>query len=310
MALPLAVRKDIRDNEPKIQEANKKINAALGFDVTIEVNNESLQTLLTEANHSKKDSFTGPVSQYLDSLAQQIAVIAKDLMVKEELARVMPAKKVVFVLRKEDLPADEPGRSNFGGSSYTGFEFKDGALNVVVPVKNFWSNIGDVADPKTVSLLKVLSRTTTLASTLPLHIRVALRDTEAKRNDAVKKISAALGLDMIFDFDALAVYAGLSEHKDKDRMPEAIVRYLDGLNENLTKTCKDDMVKEALLEVVKSKKLKFAVVKGAFADNKKYGGDNYIGLSFENGDLTVVIPSDNFWCNLDNIKTLKIEKML
>jgi len=309
MSLPLTLRKDIRDAEPKLAEIKKRIDGVLGFEVALEYNAEAIHPLLTEANHARKDAFGGPITGYFDNLAKQLEIICKDTTVREDLARVMTAKKIVFVVRKEDLPSSEPGKGDFGGSSMTGFEFKDGVFNIVVPMKRFWTNLGDLANPKEISIVTVLSRTCTPAATLPLHLRVRVRDTEAARQEAVKGICAALGTDIAFEFDPLYFYEGVSDHAQKDRFPDAVVKYLQGLRDNLTKSCKDAMIKEALVGAIKTKKLKFIVVKGKFPDPKLYGGETYVGLSFEHGDFNIVVPSAGFWTNMDTIANLKIEKL-
>jgi hypothetical protein len=472
MALPLSLRKDIRDNEPKFAEAAKKISGILGVEVTFDVNNEAIYAMLKEANNNKAESFSGPVAQYFAGLAKQLETITKEPLVKEELLRVLSAKKIGFQMRKDAFPK----REEFGGNSYIGVEFKDGALNIICPVAQFWCNMSNIEQPKETNIVDVMSRFCTPAGTAPLTLRVneasakakwndslkvistatgqpftftydlmaihnalpvasgssdyrqtfplhfnsyleniakqittlcadamvkeeinrvatahqigirihkaaftneekanwgnnsyigvaiengilwiivpptswwtnvselanvkgisllshlarchtapgtlpipirqALRETDAKRDAAVKAVGTALGVEMKLDWNPFAVWTDLADHKDRDQLPHASVRYIEGLAANFATACKDDMIKEAVLEVTKNKTLKFKVVKGSFSadDKKKYGNDSYIGLSFEGGDIVIVIPSSNFWCNMDNIKTaIKVEKML
>jgi len=308
MALPLAVRKDIRDKEPKIQEAKKKIDAALGFEVTIDINNEEVHKVLTEAGHSRKEAFTEPLSQYLDNLSQQLATITKDPQVKEELTKAISAKKISVVVQKDPLPSKEPERGNLGGNTYVGVEFKDGALRVIIPQNCFWSNISNISNPKEVSIIGVISKTLTPAGTLPLHMRVAMKAAEPKFQEAVKKISTAVGFEVTLDFDVYAAYTALGENKD--RIPDAVPQYISGLGDNLAKICKDDMIKEALLEKFTTKKIKVQIHNGAFPNKDLFGGDSYVGLSFAGGDMAIVIPSNCWWCNMSNIASLKIEKIL
>jgi hypothetical protein len=312
MSLPLAVRKDIRDNQAKIDDAKAKLAAALSFpDLTLEVNNESVHALLVEANHSKKDSFTEVVARYLDGLAKQLDLISKDAQVKAELHRVISAKKVAFNLLKTEWPSNEVEKY---GRIYVGVSFHDGILELLVPVKNFWSNIDYISNPKEVDITKVLTLQTRPAGTLPLPVRVTITATEPKMAAAVKKISAAVGFECTLDWDPTASFLALEKEVDVSRIPfaEACSRYLDGLGDNLTGACKDDMVKEALMDKFKTKKAGVAVIATADFEKEKAktGGDSYVGISFTGGNIVVVIPAKSFWSNIDNIKKISIEKLL
>jgi len=314
MALPLSVRKDIRDNQPKIDDAKAKLAAALGMsDLTLEINNEAAHALLVESSHSKKEAFTEIIARYLDNLSKQLDLMCKDPHVKEDLLKAVSAKKVVFSLLKTEWPSAEVEKY---GRVYVGVHFHDGVLELIVPVKNFWSNIDYIANPKEVDLTKVLTLQTRQAGALPLTARVALKAAEGKFNDAVKKLSGALGFEVQLDWNPVASYLVMEKERANEmaRMPfaDASARYLDGLGDNLAKVCKDDMVKEALLDKFKTKKVGVAVIPSADyeKDKAKLGGDSYVGLSFDGGNMVVIVPAKSFWANMDNIKTLKIEKLL
>jgi hypothetical protein len=317
MSLPLAVRKDIRDNEPKLKEAEKALSAAVGFEVTVTVENETIHKNLTESNHSKKDAFTAIAADYLTNFSKQFALIMKDPVVKEDVTQALSAKKFIFTVKTDAefavIEKDAVAYKKIGGRPYYGIEFKDGACVLFTPAKNFWCNIAQVGDPKEISVVNILSLHAP-ADALPLSVRAAMSKAEPDFTAAVKKVSAAVGFDVIFEFDPKPLYFALVETtKDyKDKIPDCVPRYITGLATNLEKCCKDDMIKEALLDKWKSKKLKITFVKGEFPDKEKpkYGGDSYIGLSFDGGDISIVIPTKYFWSNIDNISKLNIEKLL
>jgi len=292
----------------KEEENMKKINAAIGTDFKFDYDALAIYGAMTNADY--KIAFPLHIANaYLDNLAKNLTDCLKDDMLKEEFLSVASAKKISIRLVPEWK--DDKTKQDFGGNGYNGFQFENGILYMQTCASKWWTNVQEIGNAKDgVSMLKVLSRCHTPPKTLPLHLRQAVRATDAKRAEFTQKCGAALGIPLTLEFDPLAFYEGVSDHPDKDRFPEASCTYIKNLSENLEKTCKDDMVKEALVDAIKSKKLKFQFVKGTFPDAKKYGGDSYIGLSFENGDLSIVIPSKNFWCNMSNIGQIKIEKML
>jgi hypothetical protein len=317
MSLPLSLRKDIRDNEAKLKDAEKALSTAVGFDITVVVENETIHKILAESNNAKKEAFTAIVADYLTHLSKQFATIMKDPVVKEDVTKALSAKKIIFTVKTDAefaaIEKDAVAFKKIGGRPYFAIEFKDGACILFTPAKYFWSNIAAVGDPKELSIVNILSLAAP-ADALPLNVRAGLSKGEPEMQAAVKKVSAAVGFDVIFEFDPKPLYFALVETtKDyKDKIPDCVPRYITGLATNLEKICKDDMIKEGLLDKWKTKKLKVTFVKGEFpaADKAKYGGDSYIGLSFDGGDLAIVIPTKWFWSNIDNISKLNIEKLL
>jgi len=301
-------RVNIAKAEPKKVEGMKKISAAIGVDFQLEYDAGVIYKALLDEKY--KIAFPLHITDsYLENISKGLTAAFAEPLVKEEFLKHTAAHKLL--IRVADYPVDKSTdvNKNFGGSSYMGYVFEGGVWVLQIPPKNWWTNVAQLANPKDISLAQIFSRCHTPDGQLPLHLRVAVRDTEAARAAAVKKISAALGLELQLEFDPMAFYNEIPV-ANRDNFPQASGRYLDGLGTNLEKCCKDSMIKEAVQEACKSKKLGFTLIKGTFPDAKKYGGDTYVGISFEGGNLHVVIPTNNFWCNMDNISKIKIESML
>lgn len=188
-------------------------------------------------------------------------------------------------------------------------------MQVLFPVAKFWSNVDIISgsDRSICQFINILSRTCTPEGQLPLDFRRAWRDEAPKLDAAVKKITAALGVPLTLQVDPYELWVGLGvECKDRMRLPDALPRYFEGLAANLAKACADSMVKEALQEALSAKLLRVELVQGVFTaeQQKKYGNKGYVGISFENGALTVMVPTKRFWSNMDEIKEIKVDTML
>jgi hypothetical protein len=124
----------------------------------------------------------------------------------------------------------------------------------------------------------------------------------------MKKISAAVGLPMSLALDPFVMYEALADREeDRHNIANATACYLDGLATNLAKATKDAMVKESVQQACSTKQVKLQIVPGELPKElcAKCGGDYYVGLTFENGDVTILVPSKRYWQNIDNISQLK-----
>lgn len=95
-----------------------------------------------------------------------------------------------------------------------------------------------------------------MASQLPLTARKSLKDAEPQNAEAIKKLEDATG--WTFEADAAAIHEALKN--DGNLVGRLINQTLTRLVDNIIKLCKkDDMYKEAFVEKVTAKRIKFVV---------------------------------------------------
>jgi hypothetical protein len=98
-----------------------------------------------------------------------------------------------------------------------------------------------------------------MAAQLPLTARKSLKDAEPVNAEAIKKLEAATGTTgWTFAADSEAIHEALKG--DGNLVGRVISQILAGLVDNVIKLCKkDEMYKEAFVDKVTSKKIKFVV---------------------------------------------------
>jgi len=291
MALPLAMRKDIRDHEEKIADVLKQMSAALGFEVTHDISWEGIAAQVPNA-HEKQPGRT--VFLHLASILKAIQFQCKDdEIIKQEFARVISKKKVSVVAEETD--GDK--RYILGGLAPAGVRFVDGVMQVVINSKTFGGTLNALEN---LNIAEVISKTCTPSGSMPLLVRHALHETEPARAASLKKISAALGQPIELEFNASEFYNQLGAFNchagDRADMAVFIKNALDGLATLVEKSCKDSMVKEAIQDALRNKKIKFLLQKDAIAfdDRKKYGGGAQCGMKLSGGDMIIVLSANQF----------------
>ncbi len=198
MSIPLALRKDIRDNEEKTNEALKQLSAALGFDVSLDVSWEDI------VQKCPNEKFPGrTVMLHLTSLAKIIGFQCKgDEIIKAEFARVVSKKKVAAVV--EDITPEK--RAVMGGIAAAGVRFVDGVMQMVIATSSFGGQCNIL---EKCNVAEVMSKTTVPPGGIPMLVRHALNETEPARVASLKKISAAVGHTIGLDFNATEAYHAL-----------------------------------------------------------------------------------------------------
>src|SRR5690349_3338822 len=107
--------------------------------------------------------------------------------------------------------------------------FDSGIMHVTVPLSRFWANIDRIAgnDRYECQITDVLSLTCTPEGFLPLNVRRTWRDAQPAIAAVMKKINAALGLELQLEVDPYSFYSGLQANKEC--VSDAVPRYLEGL---------------------------------------------------------------------------------
>lgn len=132
---------------------------------------------------------------------------------------------------------------------------------------------------------------TPAAAKLPLKMRQEIRDAEPEITKHLAAIAEALGVDKVaLDVDHLAIMNAVTDRKGD--VGRGIPAYLEALADNLKSKCKDDMVKEAIKEVMSANKITFRIDAAC---------KSYNDIVFEKGVLVIVIKPGEFWTNTAHV---------
>eukprot|EP01122_Echinamoeba_exundans_P017912 TRINITY_DN9860_c1_g1_i1.p1 TRINITY_DN9860_c1_g1~~TRINITY_DN9860_c1_g1_i1.p1 ORF type:complete len:312 (-),score=103.21 TRINITY_DN9860_c1_g1_i1:82-951(-) len=279
MALSLAIRKGIRDSEPKKVEHLEKIKNATGVDFTFEVD---FGAILAQIPADKKADYGDRIGEvlhdwYLSPLAYGIERnVSSDEMKKEALVTACTAKKISFAI----LPDAEWKKAGYG--SYARIRVVNGVLFMEVKPDTFCANVDNVCQD--------FEKCFAGEGGLSLKTRASIRDTESERADLLKAISDAAGHTYTFECDWDALTPAINARGYEERHGEVVNWHLGGAKYHLVKLLGDEMGKEAFVDATPSRVIKFVV------DPKAAKGK----LSkFENGAWVLVVKPDSLASNVD-----------
>jgi len=137
-ALSMVLRKNIKEYEPKKQEALARIQTVTGVAFTMEVVGD-VHKLNESLDSSYKDRL-GEVywGSYADNIAQLIEAKCGDDMTKSAFLDATPKRKILI------RPTDQERES---GGGYQRVSIDDGCLVVEYSHPgNFWTNISEIAN--------------------------------------------------------------------------------------------------------------------------------------------------------------------
>lgn len=297
--LPLAVKKAIRDLEPKQIAALAKATALAGFPADVSFSYDIDAAWAAMEGHKDQAKLPNVVIEsYLPKAVGAIVRAWKDDIVSAAFLNAFTAKKITLTI----VPADhvEPKTANASWNGYNGLRLIDGALDIYFKKSGFWTNVNNLENIKLAEVMCNLP-----GGGLPLAILVKIRDGKADREAMLARCAKALGIDALtcdVEADFTQILAAAPAKADIN----AYNLYLKALAGCLERKCADDMVKEAVLGVMGSKKVSLRVV----ADMKAVSGlkiDNlYNGIQFDGGVLTMITTEKNFFCNVPKIEQLDI----
>jgi len=293
--LPLAARKLIRDGEPKAKATMEKFSKLLGAEFKYEIDWDALHAALPENNQYRDrigDFFQGSI---LEAVYGHVDKLAKDPLGKE--AFLESAHKRIIRSRIGDT--DKSVHSNHG---YNEVRFTDGVCEIIFPPGNFACNVQDCGS----NLEKIL-----YLRGLPLETRKGIRDGEAKAKVHLERLKKATGvewkLDVNFD-DLWKECPGDPKWQSyRNRIGALILDgYLEAVSKNVERICKDEMVKEALLEAAPKHVIHW---KFGATDKSKFSAHNYSQCVPTDGALVITVPPANFPSNVGECGST-LEKLL
>ena len=318
--LPLAIRKEVRDNEEKKTKLLADATTIVGSPVTYNFDLDATYAALEGSSYQAR--FVPLSLQYLENAIKAVDKAYKDALVKADFDSAWTTHNVALVILPsakalEELKADK----TTVGSSYFRLRLLNGELQVLTDKAYFASNLSDIGH---LDLTPIASHAASQSSApgssaeeLPLEIRKKLRDTQPKVDASLAAIRKLKGLeDASFDAEAMAhvCYPLLKDGKTPATTfgPEAFPQYLDALCALLTKQWKDDMVSEALLEEWKAPhkielqpEVDLEKEQGKIVKEGKYNA-----IKLEGGKLIMVQGKGMWRSNMSNIQGIDIVKML
>jgi len=261
-ALPLKFRQYIRDEENKRNQHAEIIKEALGAEYTFDLD---WAALFTANADTSENAWRMPqtLSAYTEAVANKLRNIGKDDMAKEQFLEETPKRTIKFVIDKK---AKFP-------SGYSKESLQDGVL--VFTIRDF-ANVSETGN----GLLALLGNG---PDQIPLKVRMNIRDNDAKRQEKLEKAREATGIpDLEWEFDWMVLFTAVIKSGDKSNV-ERIGDTYDAICKEavarLERLCKDDMVKEAIVDALSAKKIRFVYNKDAKLPR------GYHKSSFEDGVL-------------------------
>jgi hypothetical protein len=230
-ALPLPVRKNIRDNADKLKAALALFEPMIGAPATCEPDWAAVSEGL-KGDSTFKERLGDYVTSLVNGLASNFKTHTADVHFKEALKNAWTTKKIELKF------GDYTGESGV----YQKVTMESGSVTVH-PCKDYpSSNLGEAGKKANKTM------TLTTGAGLPPALAKSVADHEAKIKAAVDGLSAKGGVTAKFtpnwnEIDA-AIAAG--DKNFKDRSPEVVQRWLEAILKEVTKAAADDLVKEAL----------------------------------------------------------------
>lgn len=284
--LSLDVRKNIRDEwDNKKDTIKEKMKTSTGVDWEIEIDWNAVHTAIDEKNSFKgRPGYAAfsTINGFVSNTAKQL----EDPLVKGAFLEAVPKRTIVYGVQPKLVQ-----------SGYCDVVFTDGMLGLHSKNDKMCTNIQDIGQ-NLISLIPTVGKLTWVQKK---NIR---DDWEKKRENIEKGLKDATGVDWKFELNWEKILEPIPENNQYKKRPGYFVyESINGLLTHITKKCKDNMVKEALLEGVPKKTITYKVlpqkeVKGSIFD-----------LKIEDGMLAICVKDDRVCTNVGQIGE-NLEKIL
>jgi uncharacterized membrane protein len=272
MSLPLTVRKNIRDTEPKIAEQLAKIRAATGREFTFVVDWNNLHANNGTGNIDS-NCMADTALAYLESFAETIETLCNDELAKSVFDAKTGASKIEL-------------RLDANVTDYHRVFLEGGAIVLAVPPQYWWTNTNQVGDR-----LKEALDNAADAGELPLICRRDIRDVQPRFADALNKIKTATGgRAFTFGVDWQDIYRKSASNYDGNSIGSAAASYLENFADAVETLCADSMAQEAFNEKTPAARVDLVV---------RDGVDDYNKTTFENGAVVISVPPNYWWTNVN-----------
>lgn len=299
--LPLAVKKAIRDLEPKQVAALATTSKLAGFpaDVKFEYNVEAAYAAMD--GHKDQDKLPNVViEKYLPAAIEALNRAWKEDLVSAAFLKAFTAKHITFTIVPADFVVDKASPAIWNG--YNGLRMEEGRLDIFIKKSTFWTNTDKLWQIKLAEVLDPIP-----TGGLPLSVQVKIRETKADRDTQLARAAKALGLDAL-TCDVDADYAQILATAEKPNV-DAYTQYLKAIATCFEKKAADDMVKEAVVDAMKEKKISVRVVPDMKAVSGLKMDNGYNGVQFDGGVVTVLTTPKNYWTNVSKAEQFDLVKL-
>jgi len=227
--LPLKTRKSLKDAQVKIDANLAKASKAYGSDVVWEDPSEQIYEALTSYGKTAEQLFTigDQINQYVDQFVKEITAFAKDADNNEQLKNEWSTGVLTVRVTDDAVP----------------FRLEDGKL-IMETKANYWGSY--LSEFTAGALEKILG----LTDPMPLIVKKNVKKNQKLIEQKMTKISKVYGQELTWADNAQELYEarvayGASE-SDHYTLGDAILLYVNQLDTELTKFCKDADNLEAL----------------------------------------------------------------
>eukprot|EP00026_Physarum_polycephalum_P003638 Phypoly_transcript_03651.p1 GENE.Phypoly_transcript_03651~~Phypoly_transcript_03651.p1 ORF type:complete len:695 (+),score=161.19 Phypoly_transcript_03651:270-2354(+) len=274
MSLPLTIRKNIRDSEPKLKEHLEKLMNITGKEWSFETDWAKL--VAAEPNQSNKDSIGSTIQdECMKALVQNIEELCKNESSKEAFNEASANSKITF-------------RNNPKLSTYWAILFQNGDL--ILEYRAF-ANIYEIGNFNIVAVIPTPG--------LPLPVRLNIEKSREEIDAALEKIGNVTGeSDWSFEADYEKNIAPLDK-SSQEHIGSTYAEALTNFAKLLESTLKDETVKESFNEATTQHKITIRL-------NDKAA--DYWTLQFANGE--VIIEHKKGIYNLYTIGNFPLERLI
>ncbi|OAA56119.1 hypothetical protein ISF_07717 [Cordyceps fumosorosea ARSEF 2679] len=285
--LPLAIRKDVRDNwESKKEDSEKQLGEILGEKWTIDIDAKAIYPYGEDRSYAK-ESTGAMIAEYVDcairGLRRYVEQYGDDA--KNEINKVASAHSIIM-----DLDVDK--KVSYCGAGITA----DGQLAMLWQDGNLASNIDHVFSERSLTAALNAVPSEGISFETRLDIKQSYDD---KIADVRTRINTALKREYTLEPGFEAAYAKLSgtQAEFKENLGQFVFLYFEALAGGLVsqKFDSDDMMQEALNEAVESGKIAFRVV------DKAQMKETYSEAVIEDGVLYLQTSPDYYGSNIDHV---------
>jgi hypothetical protein len=279
--MSVATRKNISDNQKKMQGHLKTLKTASGIDFEVEVDWVVIATACKDKGYEDR---AGEVvyDWYLGGLADHVKRFCEDPIQKESFVETFGERKAITLILEDSVDEESPHRYAYS------WIVANGALEIHIPKERFISNTSNAGDN--------LSKACSGDSPMSVATRKNIKDNETSRKKNLTRIQKATGVEFEIEIDWVPFAAAAKDRGYEDRIGEVIYNwYLDGLADNLERLCKDEMCKEAVAEACGKKVIAFTLI-----SNDEMEGTYQKCTFSDDGALVVSTSVEKFCSNTSN----------
>ncbi|ATY63473.1 hypothetical protein A9K55_009044 [Cordyceps militaris] len=294
--LPLAIRKDIRDNwESKKEESEKQLSSILGETWTIDIDPKNIYPYGEDGSYAK-ESTGAMIAEYvrcaISGLGRYIDNYGADG--KQEINKLATARTLIM-----DLDVDK--KISYCGCGIT----PAGQLAILWQDGNLATNIDSVFEERKINTALNAVPSAGIGYETRIDIKKNYEETIA---EVRARIAATLKKEYTLEpgFEAAYAKLGAANHADfKENLGALVYRYFSAVADALVRFQfdSDEMLQEGFNEEVASGRIEFRIV------DKAQLKESYGEVVVENGVLYIQTSTDSYGYNIDHVADKLLDQL-